>query len=41
MRNTLAPAKEMREVYPPLGERKNKGGLYICVGVRQGEEVIC
>lgn len=31
MRNTLVPAKGMRQVHPTLGKKKNKGVLYIYV----------
>ena len=33
MRNMLVSATGIKEVYPPLGRRKNKEVLYICVGI--------
>lgn len=36
MRNTLVPAKATKEVYSPLGRRKNKGVVHICVGGKAG-----
>lgn len=41
MRNILVSATGIRKGYPPLGKRKNKEVLPICVGLRQREEVIC
>lgn len=34
--NTLVPAKGTKEVYSPLGRRKNKGVVHICVGGKAG-----
>lgn len=32
MRNMLVSATGIKEVYPPLGRRKNKEVLHVCVG---------
>lgn len=41
MRNVLVLCTGIRKGFPPLGRRKNKEVLSICVGLRQREEVIC
>ena len=40
MRNVLVLATGIRKGFPPLGRRKNKEVLSICVWLRQ-REVIC